>query len=164
MRRSFVSSDTWRMRSPSFLLAAGLVAFLLFLGVRGFLLPVQAAHGFGLPLLGDGDAHWLRIKAGRDLSVGLMMAALLGLRMRSALGVVLLAGGVIPLLDCIISVVNPSGHVGYALAVHGSTAVFAFALAASLLRLPRVAATQERRQPNPFVHVDALATERKAAP
>ena len=132
MDRSLVGRDGWRMSAPSFVMAAALVAFMLFLGARGLFFPEQAAHGFGLPLL-DGDAPWLRIKAGRDLSVGLSIAALLVLRMRAALGVLLLAGGIIPLLDCIISIVSPDGHVPYALAVHGSAAVFTFGLGAWLL-------------------------------
>ena len=136
MDRSLARLEGWRMSSPSFWLAVALAAFMLFLGVRGLLLPDQAAHGFGLPLL-DGDSHWLRIKAGRDLSVGLAIAALLGLRMRPALGVLLLAGALIPLLDCIVSVANPSGHVGYALAVHGTAAMFTFGLGVALLRAPR---------------------------
>src|SRR5262249_46496748 len=102
MERSLVRRDVWRMSWPLFALAALLAGFMLFLGVRGLWLPLQAAHGFGLPLH-DGDASWLRIKAARDLSIGLAIAVLMGLRMRSALGVFLLAGGIIPLLDCVIS-------------------------------------------------------------
>ena len=133
MERSLVSRDVWRMSSPLFVLAASLAGFMLFLGVRGLWLPGQAAHGFGLPLL-DSDAHWLRIKAARDLSLGVAIAALMGFRMRSALGVLLLAGGIIPLLDCIISCANPNGHVAFALAVHGGAAAFTFGLGALLLR------------------------------
>ena len=133
MERSLVSRDVWRMSSPLFILAAVLSGFMLFLGVRGLWLPVQAAQSFGLPLL-DGDAHWLRVKAGRDLSIGLAIAMLMGLRMRSALGMFLLAGGIIPVLDCIISCASPSGDVAYALAVHGGAAVFTFGLGALLLR------------------------------
>ena len=136
MDRLFVSRGDWKMSSPLFVLAGALAAFTLFLGVRGLLYPMQAAHGFGLPLF-DGDAHWLRIKAGRDLSIGLAITALLVLRMRPALAALLLAGGLIPLVDCIVSVASASGLVAYALAVHGSAAAFSFGLGAALLRPPR---------------------------
>jgi hypothetical protein len=57
------SQTRWSATSPSFLIAAALAAFMLFLGVRGLLAPLAAAHGFGFAVVDPRDAVWLRIKA-----------------------------------------------------------------------------------------------------
>jgi hypothetical protein len=139
-RESPEQSVSWKPSSLSFVLAALLAAFMLFLGVRGFAVPVDAAKGFGLALLDAGDAVFVRIKAGRDLSLGLMLVALLVLRMRSALAAVVLAASVIPLVDCLVSITSDRGNLAYALMVHGSAVVYGLVLGALLLRASPAAA------------------------
>src|SRR5262249_19634828 len=85
------SQTRWSATSPSFLIAAAIAAFMLFLGVRGLLAPEAAAHGFGFAVVDPSDAVWLRIKGDRDLSVALAMGIFLALRWRRALGAYLLA-------------------------------------------------------------------------
>ena len=120
------SQTRWSATSPSFLIAAAIAAFMLFLGVRGLLAPEAAAHGFGFAVVDPSDAVWLRIKGDRDLSVALAMGIFLALRWRRALGAYLLASIAGPLLDCIISLSTPGHNTAYALSMHGgATALFA---------------------------------------
>jgi hypothetical protein len=127
---------SWKTSSPSFVLAALLAAFMLFLAARGFVQPLAAAKGFGLGLLDAGDAVFVWIKAGRDLGVGLILVALLALRMRAALAPVVFAACVMPLVDCLVTSTSDRGSVPYALMVHGSAVVYGLVLGAILLRPP----------------------------
>lgn len=117
-----ISETPWSATSPSFLVAAALAAFMLFLGVRGLLAPEAAAHGFGFAVVDPADAVWLRIKGDRDLSAALGIAVFLALRWRRALGALLLASVASPLLDCIISLSTPGHNTAFALSVHGGAA------------------------------------------
>src|SRR5215831_7225377 len=120
------SQTRWSATSPSFLIAAAIAAFMLFLGVRGLLAPEAAAHGFGFAVVDPSDAVWFRIKADRDLSVALAMGIFLALRWRRALGAYLIASIAGPLLDCFISLSTPGHNTAYALSMHGgATALFA---------------------------------------
>jgi len=99
-----------------------LAAFLLFLGIRGFLAPEAAARGFGIPLAAAADAVYIHIKAGRDLGIGAMLIALMISGRRGPLAGVIAASLIMPLNDCLH--VMAAGRVGYALAIHGSAVVY----------------------------------------
>ena len=133
-------SLSWRRGSPSFVAASLLAAFMLFLAARGFADPVSAAKGFGLALLDRGDQVFLWIKAGRDLGIGLMLAALLALRLRSALGHVVLVASVMPLVDFLVTSTSARGSFPYALAVHAPAVVYGVVLGIALLRPSRAPA------------------------
>ena len=111
-------------RSAAYVMTALLAAFLFVLAIRGFLQPVAAASGFGIALADASDAAWLYVKAGRDLSVGLMVCALLASRDRTAVFGLLLASLVIPLNDGLQVVLHDRTRLAYALAVHGSAVLF----------------------------------------
>jgi len=128
------SRTRWSATSPSFLIAAALAAFMLFLGIRGLLAPEVAARGFGLTVVDPSDAVWLRIKGDRDVIAALGMGAFLALRWPRALGVLLLASLAAPLLDCIISLATPGHNTGLALSVHGGATVLVAVLGVVLLR------------------------------
>jgi len=128
------SQPSWSPTSPSFLVAAALAAFMLFLGVRGLFAPEAAAHGFGFAVVDPADAVWLRIKGDRDLSAGLGIAIFLALRWRRALGALLLASIASPLLDCLISLSTPGHDTAFALSVHGGATVVVAALGVVLFR------------------------------
>jgi Domain of unknown function (DUF4267) len=128
------SQTPWSRTSPSFLVGAALAAFMLFLGVRGLLAPEAAAHGFGFAVVDPADAVWLRIKGDRDLSAALGMAVFLALRWRRALGALLLASIVSPLLDCIISLSTPDHNAALALSVHGGATALVAVLGVVLFR------------------------------
>ena len=128
------SQTRWSATSPSFLIGAALMAFMLFLGVRGLLAPEAAAHGFGFAVVDPSDAIWLRIKGDRDLSAALGTGVFLALRWRRALGAFLLASIASPLLDCIISLSTPGHDTALALSVHGGATALVAVLGVVLFR------------------------------
>lgn len=115
-------------------LAAVLGLFLLFLAVRGFMAPAEAARGFGIAIADPADLFYLLVKADRDLASGAVIFALMALRERRALGAFVAVATVQPLCDMVLSLADARGHAGYALAVHGSAALYCAGLAALLLR------------------------------
>lgn len=133
----------WRPGSVSFVLAAALAAFMLFLGARGLAAPLAAATGFGLPLADGADALWLQIKAGRDLAAGLTLVLLLVLRNARVMALFLLVNALIPLNDLLVSLAAPQHDTAYALAVHGGATVLMVALGVSLLSRGRRRATTQ---------------------
>ena len=117
-------------------LAAVLGLFLLFLALRGFVAPAEAARGFGVPVVDSADLFYLRVKADRDLSSAAALFLLLAVRERRGLGAFVGAATAQPLFDLALSLADARGDAGYALAVHGSAALYCVVLAALLLRRP----------------------------
>lgn len=126
--------STWKLTSPTAMLSWALVAFLLFLSALAAIDPVGAADGFGLPLAGPDAVPWLRIKAGRDLGVALMLSIVLLQRQRRLAGAVALASIVMPTVDALTVIGHGARSVGYALGVHGSAVLYGLLLGAALLR------------------------------
>ena len=118
-------------------LGALLGLFILFLALRGFVVPAEAARGFGIPVRDLSDLFYLRVKADRDLSSAAAIFLLIALRERRALGAFVGVAAIQPLCDLTLSLADPRGRAGYAFAVHGSAALYCVVLAALLLR-PRV--------------------------
>jgi hypothetical protein len=116
------------------LLAWALAAFLLFLSVRAIFDPVGAADGFGLPVSSADAIPWLRIKADRDLSLGLILVTLILGRHRRLFGAVALVSAVSPSIDGLTVISHGMRSVGYALSVHGSAVLYCLALGFWLLR------------------------------
>jgi uncharacterized protein DUF4267 len=105
-------------------LAAVLGLFLLFLALRGFVAPAEAASGFGIPVVDSADLFYLRVKADRDLTSAAALLLLIALRERRALAAFVGVATVQPLCDLALSLTDARGHAGFALAVHGSGAVY----------------------------------------
>jgi hypothetical protein len=129
-----LSVPPWKLTSPTALLSWVLVAFLLLLSAMAAFNPTGAADGFGLPITSDDALPWLRIKAGRDLGLALIMMTVLLQRQRRLFGAVTLVSMVIPFVDATTVVSNGAHSVGYALAVHGSAALYGLILGAWLVR------------------------------
>jgi hypothetical protein len=125
--------STWKLTSPSALIAWALAAFMFFLSVRGLLDPVGAADGFGLPIHGADALPWLRIKADRDLCLGLILVVLLLGRSRRMFGAVAMVSAVSPAIDALTVIGHGARSVGYALSVHGSAVVYCLGLGAWLV-------------------------------
>ena len=125
--------STWNLTSPSALLAWALAAFMLFLSVRGLFDPVGAADGFGLPIRSADALPWLRIKADRDLSLGLILLVLILGRWRRLFGVIALVSAVSPTVDALTVLGHGARSVGYALSVHGSAVLYCLGLGAWLV-------------------------------
>jgi hypothetical protein len=113
-----------RTRSVAFVLVALITAFMLFLGVFGMVDPIGAAHGFGIDLASPLDAFYLHVKADRDLAIGAIFLALMLYRRPAPLTLLIGAATIAPVLDCLLVALDPRGHAGYALAVHGSAAAY----------------------------------------
>ena len=123
------------LRTPvEFWMSVLLILFLLWLAVVAFWNPVPGATGFGIPLLDPLDAFYMRVKGDRDLGSALAVAALLWLGDRRALGALVLALTVEPILDCFLVASDPRGQLSYALTIHGSAAVYGLLLSWRLLR------------------------------
>jgi hypothetical protein len=83
------------------------VAFILgvamvFLGTRFFLSPVTATADFGIQFNSDGDYSFHHIKGIRDIFSGVLLCALVLLKERRALGLMLLVATMIPVSDLIL--------------------------------------------------------------
>jgi hypothetical protein len=128
------AAPSWKLTSPSALLAFALVAFLFLLSALAAFDPVAAADGFGLPVTAPDALPWLRIKAGRDLGLGLMLLTVLLLRQPRVFGAMSLVSVVIPLVDAVTVMSHGARSIGYALSVHGSAVVYGLLLGAWLLR------------------------------
>ncbi|NOJ95481.1 DUF4267 domain-containing protein [Corallococcus coralloides] len=130
---------SWKLTSPTALATLLLGAFMLFLSLNAMRDPLSAARGFGLRDSGSEVIPWLYVKAGRDLGVALAMFALVAIRQRQAAGVFVLACMVMPVVDAL-TVMRGGASLGFALAVHGSAALYGVVLAAALLRPRKVPA------------------------
>lgn len=127
------SRSTWKLTSPSALLAWALAAFMLFLSVRALFDPVGAAAGFGVPISSADALAWVRIKADRDLGVGLILVAVILGRRRRLFGAVALVSAASPAIDALAVIGHGMRSVGYALSVHGSAVLYCLALGSWLL-------------------------------
>lgn len=134
---------TWKLTSPSALFAWALAAFLLFLSVRALFDPVGAAAGFGVPISGADALAWVRIKADRDLGLGLILVAVILGRHRRLFGAVALVSAVSPAIDALTVIGHGVRSVDYALAVHGSAVLCCLALGSWLVRRGRARAAHE---------------------
>lgn len=75
---------------------------MIFIGVRFFLSPEIATAGYGIQFNAQGDYSFHYIKGIRDIFSGLLMCVLPLMNERRALGVMLLAGTMIPVTDMLI--------------------------------------------------------------
>ncbi|MCF2530064.1 DUF4267 domain-containing protein [Yinghuangia soli] len=119
--------------------------FLLYIGIGYLAAPQSMAEGFGLTTItGDEGTGFLRVKGDRDVTLGLVIFALLFAGQRKALGWAMAAMTVAPLSDMLL--VLDEGSAATAFSVHGSAAVVVALTAGLLLReradAPQTAAPQ----------------------
>ena len=72
---------------------------MIFLGARFFFSPEAATAGYGIRFNAGGDYSFHYIKGIRDIFSGVVLCTLVLLNERRALGVTLLAGAMIPVID-----------------------------------------------------------------
>ncbi|MET3544824.1 hypothetical protein ABID47_001418 [Paenibacillus favisporus] len=94
-----MSPSYWGPKAVTFWLVGVVTLLMLYIGVEGFLTPETAIQSFGLPLQDASDKSVVWIKADRDLFMGVFLLALMGLRMRKASMVFLLAATGMPVVD-----------------------------------------------------------------
>lgn len=113
------------------------VAFILglamvFLGIRFFLSPEAATADFGIHFNSNGDYSFHHIKGIRDIFSGVLLCALVLLKERRALGVMLLAATMIPVSDLL--VVLSKSYTGIPEAIsHTIASIICFAFGIMLL-------------------------------
>ncbi|MFB4319930.1 DUF4267 domain-containing protein [Actinomadura sp. 21ATH] len=112
-------------------LASALIAMVTLIGLRFLLTPGPAAAGYGVPARKDGDAAYLSIKGLRDLTFGVLGAALLAFSGPDAAGWYMLVVAIAPLGDTLI-VLRHGGTRAVAFGIHFATAV-AVLISAALL-------------------------------
>jgi hypothetical protein len=122
-----------RSASLLFWLVVLLAAGIIFIGIRFLAAPLTAAAAFGVPAGPTSPMAYLWAKGTRDIVSGLLLLALLGMRVgRRVLAVFILVAALIAVGDF----VNVYLNMGYvsALGVHAGTAAFMIILAALLWR------------------------------
>lgn len=82
----------------AFLLGLGMI----FLGVRFFLSPEVATAAFGIHFNADGDYSFHHIKGIRDIFSGVLLCALVLMKERRPLGLMLFIATIIPVSDMIV--------------------------------------------------------------
>jgi len=120
-----------RRASLLFWMVVFLAVGIIFIGVRFLAAPITAAAAFGVPATAQTAYLWA--KGTRDIVSGLLLLALLGMRVRPrVIAVFILVAALIAVGDF----VNVYLNMGYvsALAVHAGTAAFMVILAALLWR------------------------------
>ncbi|MFI0371559.1 DUF4267 domain-containing protein [Actinomadura sp. 1N219] len=120
------------MLSPiAYTLASILVAMVAFIGLRFLTAPRPAAAGYGVPAKQDGDDAYLTIKGLRDLTFGVLGAALLAFSSPQAAALYMLVVAIAPLGDTLI-VLRHGGTKAVAFGIHFATAI-AVLISAALL-------------------------------
>lgn len=103
-------------------LAILLDLFIIFIGVRFFVVPQAAATGYGVLAKVNGDAAYLTIKGLRDASYGILGLALLAFVGAQAEAWFMLVVALVPLGDTLI-VLRNGGTKATAFGIHFATAV-----------------------------------------
>ncbi|MFS0724930.1 DUF4267 domain-containing protein [Paenibacillus sp. 1P07SE] len=101
----------WGPRSLSFWLTVLCALGLIALGINGFIQPQAASKAFGLEIVSSQDSGFVRVKATRDLAVGLAIVVFLLCRMPKALLAFAFVSATIPLLDGIWVLTQYGGEV-----------------------------------------------------
>ena len=122
-----------KANSILFWLVALIAVGIIFIGARFLFLPLPAAEAFGVPAEGTRTLAYLWAKGTRDIVSGLLVIALLWVRVgRRVLAVFIGVAALIPIGDFINVYLNVGANNPMALAIHGGTAVFMLVLAALL--------------------------------
>lgn len=100
---------------------------LIFIGLRFLLDPLDAEIGFGIRVPVNGNFSFHYIKGIRDLFTGIAILGVLWTGERRALGVLLLAGTIVPIVDLCMVLQYPA-HLATSLISHLVAIVLVFAL------------------------------------
>ncbi len=88
---------------------------LIFLGARFFIAPETAEAGYGIHFNEQGDYSFHYIKGIRDLMSGLLICIFVLSKQTKALGVTLLVGTVVPIVDMLIVLSKPYNDIAQAI-------------------------------------------------
>lgn len=100
---------------------------LVFIGLRFLFSPLAAEADFGISVPVNGNFSFHYIKGIRDLFTGIAILGVLWTGERRAMGVLLLAGAIVPVMDCCLVWYNPA-HITARLIPHLVAIVMALVL------------------------------------
>lgn len=103
----------WGIKSVTYWLGLLSALGLIALGVNGLIQPMAASNAFGLGIVHPQDAGYVRVKAVRDLVLGLTIGVFLLLKWKQALMMLALTSAIIPMLDGILVLTQPGGEFSY---------------------------------------------------
>ena len=89
----------WGPKSLSFWLTILCASGLIYLGINGFIQPIAASRAFGLEILNPLDSGYVRVKATRDLALGISIIVFVFMRIKKVLIAFSLVSAIIPLID-----------------------------------------------------------------
>ena len=110
---------------------------IIFIGIRFFLVPIDAEHAYGIQVNTGGNFAFHYIKGIRDIFSGLVLVALLLAREYRALGILLLCAVIIPATDMSI-VASQTTFQTAALYPHLSAVIIAILLGIHYLRVKTI--------------------------
>jgi Domain of unknown function (DUF4267) len=128
------SNNPVNMASLSGVLTIFIGLGIMFIGVREFLYPSSGARGFGVHLLGSGDADLLAIKAARDVASGILLLTFLALRERRFLAYAMGVLTLIPFLDGLIVLRHAGWSFTPVILIHWGTAALMLVIVGLLRR------------------------------
>ncbi|GIP33602.1 DUF4267 domain-containing protein [Paenibacillus sp. J2TS4] len=101
----------WGPKSLSFWLIILCACGLMGLGINGFIQPVAASRAFGLEILNPLDSGYVRVKATRDLVLGISIIVFVFMRIKKVLIAFSLVSAIIPFIDGILVLTQYGGEV-----------------------------------------------------
>jgi len=100
----------WGPKSLSFWLTILCAGGLICLGINGFIQPIAASRAFGLEILNPLDSGYVRVKATRDLALGISIIVFVFMRIKKVLIAFSLVSAIIPLIDGIMVLTEYGGE------------------------------------------------------
>jgi hypothetical protein len=125
-------TSNFTAKSPRYWLCAVLALGILLVGLLAAVAPLTGSVMFGLPVNAVETIPWVRIAGMRDIALGLILTAMLILKERRTVGILILLAVVIPVSDGII-VFSATG-LSYHIIIHSGGAIFMAVLGVVLVR------------------------------
>lgn len=130
---ALIQKTNWGPRTLTYWLALLCALGLVALGVNGLIQPEAASRAFGLGIVDPLDSGFVRVKATRDLVLGLTIALFFILKMKQSLMYLALVSALIPFIDGILVLTQYGGQAVDSLQ-HFITAIIVLAIAFLLWR------------------------------
>lgn len=108
---SGVPIQSWGRNSLTFWLTLLCSLGLIALGVNGLIQPQAASRAFGLEIVNPLDSGYVRVKATRDLVLGLTIAVFWFLKWKKTLVVLAFTSALIPMIDGVLVLTQYGGQV-----------------------------------------------------
>ncbi|HVW76876.1 MAG TPA: DUF4267 domain-containing protein [Alloacidobacterium sp.] len=113
-------------------IAAAFALILTLIGLIAIADPIHGSALFGMPVTAPGSLAWVRLTGVRDIALGLVLFALLGMKQNRIAGILLLICLIIPFVD----VTTVYAQTGWSIHIlmHGGSIIFMAIVGLGLLR------------------------------